>query len=455
MNCIRMFVAMVVFAIPQLAIGSDLPTELAAIRERALADTRGMEILESLTTEVGPRVAGAPSDAAGVAWAIAKFKALGFDRVYTEPVSYPVWERGTSSCEVIKPFPQGLAVTALGGSMGTGKAPIEAEVLMVPSYEAMLKWAPGSAKGKIVFVNQSTQRTRDGSGYGKSVIARVASASAAAKLGARAVLIRSIGTDGNSRTPHTGMMRYDNTPTRIPAGALSLLDADQLERLIQRGKPVVLRLQMQATTLSKPYTGANVIGEITGASKPDEIVAIGGHLDSWDLATGALDDGAGVAITMAAAALIGDEKSPPKRTIRVVLFANEEQGVFGGKAYAQARQAKNEVNKQVVGAESDFGAGRIYEITTKFPEATLPKLQPLFAALEPLGIKPGANTASGNADFSAMTTLGAAAVDLKQDGTHYFDIHHTANDTLDKVDAKDLAQNIAAWTVMAKFFAEY
>jgi len=426
---------------------------LAEIRETALKSGQAYALLESLTTDVGQRLAGSENDAKAVAWAKAKFTELGFDRVYTEPVRYPVWTRGEESLVSVSPATQKFSVAALGGSMGTGAKGVEAEVVQFDDYKNLESAAAGSAAGKIVFINYQMLRTRDGSDYGAAVISRVAGASAAAKLGARALIIRSIGTD-QTRNPHTGVMRYDNTPTRIPAAAIGNIDADLLAAMIKRGKPVTLKLQLGARTLKGDYVGANVIGEITGAVKPKEIVAIGGHLDSWDLGTGAIDDGAGVAITMSAAALIGAQATPPKRTIRVVLFANEEQGVYGGKAYAAARVKADEVGQQVIAAESDFGAGRIYSLKTNLSDARLAGLAPLLRALAPLDITLGANDAGGSADFGPMREAGAPVADLQQDGTKYFDIHHTARDTLDQVDAEDLKQNVAAYAVFARFFAD-
>lgn len=426
---------------------------LAELRETALKSDQAYAILESLTTDVGQRLAGSDNDAKAVAWAKAKFTELGFDRVYTEPVSYPVWTRGLESLVSVSPSAQSFVVAALGGSMGTGAKGVEAEVVQFTDYKSLSEAPAGSAAGKIVFINYQMLRARDGSGYGPAVVARVAGASAAAKLGARAIIIRSIGTD-QTRNPHTGVMHYDNTPTRIPAASIGNIDADLLAAMIKRGKPVTLKLQLGARTLKGEYVGANVIGEITGTTMPKEIVAIGGHLDSWDLGTGAIDDGAGVAITMGAAALIGAQQTKPKRTIRVVLFANEEQGVYGGKAYAAARVKANEVGQQVIAAESDFGAGRIYSLKTNVSEARLAGLTPLLRALAPLDITLGANDAGGSADFGPMREAGAPVADLQQDGSKYFDIHHSARDTLDQVDADELKQNVAAYAVFARFFAD-
>lgn len=426
---------------------------LAELRDTALKSNQAYELLDSLTTEVGQRLAGSANDAKAVAWAKTKLTELGFDRVYTEPVRYPVWERGEESLVATAPFQQKFSVAALGGSMGTGAKGVHAQVLEFPDFAAVNAAPANSARGKIVFINHAMTASKDGSGYGQAVIGRVAGASAAAKIGAVALLIRSVGTD-LSRNPHTGVMRYDNTPTRIPAAAIGTVDADLLAKMLKRNKNVSLHLRLGAKTRKGDYVGANVIGEITGSVHPEQIVAIGGHLDSWDLGTGAIDDGAGVVVTMSAAALIGAQPVAPKRTIRVVLFANEEQGVYGGKAYAAARAEANEVQNQYIAAESDFGAGRIYALRTRLSEARLAGIAPLLRELAPLGIVLSSNEASGSADFGPMRELGAPVADLLQDGTQYFDIHHTANDTIEAVDPEALKQNVAAYAVFARFFAD-
>lgn len=421
----------------------------------ALKSDKAYELLESLTTEVGPRMAGTPGDALGVAWAVQAFKALGYDKTYTEAVSYPVWERGVETGAVLSPFPQKLTLTALGGSIGTGKAGLQGDVIEFADYAA-LQAAPESAvRGKIAYISNRMTRARDGSGYGKAVIARSAGASAAAKKGALALLIRSIGTDSSSRNPHTGMMRYDNTPTRIPAAALSNIDADLLSNMLGRGKPVRIALRLDARIRKGLYTGANVIGEMTGTRKPNEVVVIGGHLDSWDLGTGAIDDGAGVVITMAAGALVKQDaiasKKPLKRTLRVIAFANEEQGLYGGNQYAE-KHRQTLLSTHTIAAESDFGAGRIYQFDTRLPTDQLPRLAPLHAAFTELGIAAGDNLARGGPDLTAMSALDVPMAELAQDGTNYFDIHHTAEDTLDKVVPEDLQQNVAAYALFARFF---
>lgn len=432
----------------------------AELRAQALADDRAWEVVAGLTTEVGARLAGGPNDQKARDWMVARFKALGFDRVWTEPVDYPVWERGAASLLVTSgPEPVRLDLAALGGSMGTPAGGLRTSVVRFESLEALSAVAPGQLSGQIAFVDQKMERARDGRGYGAISKIRVTGASVAAGKGAAAFLLRSAGTDAGATTPHTGMMRYENTPTRIPAAALSNESADRLAALIAAApaeQPVELKLELAARVrAAQPYTGANVIAEVTGRERPDEFVVIGGHLDSWDLGTGAIDDGAGVAVTTAAAALIGALATPPRRSIRVIAWANEEQGVYGGKAYAAARAGDGTLPQQTIAAESDFGAGRIYALNSKVGAAALPAIAAIAEVLQPLGIALGNNEASGGADVGDLGRAGVPIAALSQDGTHYFDWHHTAADTLDKIDPEALRQNVAAWVVFSYLAAEY
>ncbi|MBP8081121.1 MAG: M28 family peptidase [Arenimonas sp.] len=414
----------------------------------ALASESGSEayaILESLTSEVGPRMAGTPAFDRAVVWAQEKFKALGYDKVYLEPVTFPTWERRHEAAQILAPFPQKLMVTALGGSVGTGATPLDAEVIEFATLDALKAAPAGSLTGKIAYISNRMARHKDGSGYGPAVVARSGASDAASK-GAVALIIRSIGTDSD-RLPHTGMQRYAEGGLKIPAAALSNPDADLLSNIIRRGKPVTVRLDIDAGMSGKLKTEHNVIGEIRGRSKPDEVVVIGGHLDSWDLGTGAVDDGAGVAITMAAGAMIGRLDKAPARTIRVVAFANEEQGLFGGRAYAETHKA--EIDQQQLGAESDFGAGRIYAFRAGVADEARPVIEQIGQLLAPLGIAYEATGGEPGPDIGPFAKAGMPWGDLAQDGTDYFDLHHTANDTLDKVEAKALDQQVAAYAVMA------
>lgn len=422
----------------------------ATLRDGALQKNEAYALLESLTTEIGPRMAGSPADAKAVAWAEQKFKALGYDKVTLQPVTFPVWQRGHEKAEVLSPFPQRLLITALGGSVGTDGKTLDAEVVEFASLDALKAAPENSLNGKIAFINKRMERFKNGSGYGPVVAGRGAGAIEAAKKGALAVVIRSVGTDSD-RLPHTGTMRYDAAVKKIPAAALSIPDADLLENMLKRGKPVTLRLDI-AAGFNGTYTSYNVIGEIRGREKPNEFVVIGGHLDSWDLGTGAVDDGAGVSITMAAGALIGQMKRAPRRSIRVIAFANEEQGLYGGKTYADVN--KDNVANHQIGAESDFGAGRIYALAAGVNEEVWPVLEQIGIVLAPLGINVEKGKGGAGPDIGPIVALGMPWASLQQDGTDYFDLHHTANDTLDKVDPKALDQQVAAYAAFAYLAAE-
>ncbi len=415
----------------------------AQLREQALADDTGWKVVESLTTEIGPRLAGSEADAKAVAWAQAKFRELGFDKVWTEPVTFPKWVRRSERAAVLGAHAQPLAITALGGSPG---GTVEGEIVRFAALEA----APdGALAGKIVFVDYHMKAARDGRDYGNSGSIRSKGPSAAIRKGAIGFLMRSAGTD-NHRVPHTGITRFDDGLAPVPSAALSIPDAEQLARLAARG-PVRVGLALDCGWDGE-YTSQNVIGEITGRSLPKEVVVIGGHLDSWDLGTGAIDDGAGIGITLAAGHLIGKLKQAPKRTIRVIAFANEEQGLHGGKAYAEKHLA--DIARHQIGAESDFGAGRIYAFNTGAPEYARKATEQIAQALAPLGIEYAPGQGGAGPDISPFAAKGLAWGWLAQDGSDYFHLHHNADDTLDKIDPAALAQNVAAYAVFAYLAAE-
>jgi Zn-dependent M28 family amino/carboxypeptidase len=307
-------------------------SELNNLKQEALQSPLAYEIVKSLTVEVGPRIAGSDGDKRAVAWAENKLIELGFDKVYKEPVRVRNWSRGLAQAKVISPYPQSLVITALGGSVATAEGGLQTQVVMFDSLESLIKADASAVSGKIVFINKRMIRDRAGAGYGPVVVGRAKGAIEASKLGAAAVLIRSVGTD-NSRFAHTGGMYYADDVKKIPSGALSNADADNLEAMIALGNDVTLDVKMQAKQHGW-QTSYNVIGEITGTEHPEEIVLIAAHLDSWDEGTGALDDGAGVGIVSAAASLVKSLTGNPKRTIRVVLYAAEEAGLIGGYAYA-------------------------------------------------------------------------------------------------------------------------
>ncbi|WP_064748985.1 M28 family peptidase, partial [Lysobacter antibioticus] len=336
---------------------------------------------------------------------------------------------------------QPLALTALGGSPA---GQVEAEVVRFADLAALEAAPAGSLAGKIAFVDYRMERARDGAGYGPGGRVRSRGPSAAIRAGASAFLMRSAGTDSH-RNPHTGITRFDDGLTPIPSAALAGPDADQLARLSARG-PIKVSLALDCGWDGEA-TSHNVIGEIRGKSKPEEVVIIGGHLDSWDLGTGAIDDGAGVGLTMAAAKLIGQTRLRPARSVRVIAFANEEQGLHGGKAYA-LKHAKD-VAKHQIGAESDFGAGRIYAYSSSAPDYAQAADKQIAKALAPLGIEHTPGKGGPGPDISPFAAGGLAWARLAQDGSDYFDYHHTPDDTLDKIDPKALAQNVAAYAVFA------
>ncbi len=421
-------------------------TTAAQLRDRALTDPTAWQIVESLTTEVGPRLAGSPGDARAVQWAVAKFRQLGFDKVWTEPVTFPKWERRSEHGAVLGAHAQPLVLTALGGSPG---GTIEGGLVRFKDLASLQAAPAGSLAGKLAFVDYRMHKFADGHDYGTAGGIRHRGPSAAARAGAAGFLMRSAGTDSH-RMAHTGVTAFDAGVTPVPSAALSIPDADQLARLLALG-PTRVRVALDCG-FNGQATSANVIGEVTGSKRPDEVVLIGGHLDSWDAGTGAIDDAAGIGITMAAAKLIAQLPKHPARTIRVVAFANEESGLYGGKAYA--KQYAGDVARHAIAAESDFGAGRIYGFDAHVSTAAQPAIQQIAAVLAPLGIEYMAGKGDPESDIGPATENGVAWAWLGHDGTDYFDLHHTADDTLDKIDPKVLAQNVAAYTVFTYLAAQ-
>ncbi len=426
-------------------------TTASQLREHAMQSPLAYEILTSLTTEVGPRLPGTENDKLAVAWAERTFKELGFDKVWLEPASFPAWRRYHESGSITSPSLQPLKVTALGNSISTPEAGLQGDIVLFETLDELMAADAKDVQGKIVFINYKMNRHIDGNGYGPAVRARRNGASEASKKGAIGYMMRSVSTS-HHRFAHTGASGYQEGVTPIVNLAIANQDADQIARLVGLGQTVSVNLNVQTEDLGQGKS-FNVIGEITGTTYPDEYVLIGGHLDSWDLGTGALDDGAGVALTMAAGKYILDTKRP-KRSIRVVLFAAEELGLWGAKDYAKAHQA--ELNKIVAAAESDFGADVVYGFESNVDAKSLPTVRAIAKALSPLNIDYiGKNQAGGGPDLIPLKASGVVPVfDLHQDGTDYFDYHHTADDTLDKVDPAKLQQNTAAYAVFAFLAAD-
>ncbi len=429
--------------LPAFAFAQPAAPDPAALRDAALAsDTVAWDLLEGLTTEVGQRMAGTEAEARARDWAVRRLTALGFANVHIETFDMPVWVRGEERAEIVSPFPQNLVVTALGNSGATPARGIEAEVIGFDSVAA-LEAAPDSAvRGRIVFITHNMQANQDGSGYGPFGAPRRQGPSIASRKGAVGIVIRSIGTDYH-RNPHTGVQNFADGVRPIPAGALTIPDAEQLQRILRRGQPVRMRLTLTPRNIGRRQSG-NVIAEVPGSDPSAGVIVVGGHIDSWDMGTGAIDNAAGVAITTAAAHRIM-QAGQPRRTIRVVLFGAEEVGVFGGTAYFNAHRAEGNV---VLVGESDFGADRVWRMTGNLAPGNSALGDRIAALLAPLGIVRGRDRANAGADLGAWATAGVAAIDLNQDGTRYFDYHHTPDDTLDKVDPAQLRQNVAAWTAV-------
>lgn len=440
---------------------ASIPPPPTAAELALQGDDVAWSIAEGLTTEIGPRQAGTEAEAAARRWAVARLGQLGFANVREEPFDMPTWVRGEEQAWLTGPFhPQPLAIAALGNSASTGRGGIEGPVAYFASYDDLVAAPDHYVRGRIVFIDHQMKAAQDGSGYGYYGRARFSGPNAAAKKGAIAVVIRSIGTDSH-RTPHTGVTSFEPGVTPIPAGAVSNPDADQLVRQWKRTlqmrtnetplgyTPEPLRLKLVLTPqLLGPRASGNVIAEVPGSDPAASPVIVACHLDSWDLGTGAIDDATGCGIITAAARYVMSARQP-RRTIRILWAGAEEVGVHGGKAYFDKYGAQ----RHAVAMESDFGADKVWRVDFKLPDSAKTVADRIAAALAPLGITRGRNPASGGADVGALVQAGTAAVDLQQDGTRYFDLHHTADDTLDKVDPAQLRQNVVAWTATLDILA--
>lgn len=435
---------------PARALPATLAPRLVELQRDLAAGTGAYELVASLSTEVGPRLAGSEGDRRAVAWALAKLAALGFENVRAEPVTVPRWVRGDAAAEILAPWPQPLAVTALGGSVATPEAGLTGEIVETANVASLEILPDDAVAGRIVFLSERMERGAGGRGYGQVVQNRGRGAVAAAKKGAIAVVIRSVGTDSH-RLPHTGAMHYEEGVARIPAAALSNPDADLLVAQLASGRPVSLRLRLTCRDAGEAES-ANVIGEVVGSELPQEIVLLGAHLDSWDLGTGALDDGAGVAVVTEAARRIARLAPRPRRTLRVVLYANEEFGLSGGKGYAAAHA--HELDRHQAVLESDFGTGRVERFRARVAAADAGWVPLLHQLVAPFGVDFEERPAFGGADVGPLVRAGVPAFDLGHDGSTYFDHHHTADDTLDKVDRAGLDQAVAAYATLALALAD-
>jgi carboxypeptidase Q len=414
--------------------------------DASLADQGGMEKLTYLCDRIGNRLSGSPALDKAIAWAAAQMKTDGLTNIVTPHVKVPHWVRGNESAALVEPVAHPLTILGLGGSVATPKKGITAEVVPVSSFEDLDKRGRAAIEGKIVLFNVPYE------GYNRTVAYRNSGPSRAARLGAVAALVRSV-TPISLQSPHTGALEYADGFPKIPAAAVTIEDALLIQRLADAGSPVVAHLEMEAHMLPDADS-ANVIGEIPGRERPDEIVVIGGHLDSWDVGAGAQDDGSGCITALEAAHIVHALGLTPRRTLRVVFWTNEENGGAGGEAYRA--WAGDTVKNHVAAIEMDGGA----EKPTGFGLSASGDLQALLGRVREIGtlldridagsIQPG----GGGADIAPIMVDGVPGLALRTIGTHYFDWHHSRADTTDKVKLEDLRANIAAMAVMAYVLAD-
>lgn len=422
------------------------------LMETALKSDLGFSIVESLTTEIGPRLAGSEAEVRARDWGLKLGKELGFDKVSIEEFTMPFWDRGHLHVALNTPYKQALYATALGGAAPSGKE-IQAPVVYFRDIHALAEVKDGALKGKIAFVDGDHMvKSQTGAGYGQANQRRRVGWHHAERAGAVALMVRSVGSSSH-RFPHTGMMSKNGESwASIPVVAISNPDADHLRRLYNLGESLSVSLSSDSKWKGDVSSG-NVILDLIGSEKPEEIVLIGGHLDSWDLGTGAVDDGAGIAITTAAAVLISKLPKRPKRTIRVVMFGAEEVGLLG--AYAYANKHEGNLDNHVVATESDFGAQTIWQLTSNMNKDATVLIDEIAKILSPLGIvRGGSDVPGGGPDIIPMQQKGVPTIRLNQNGRDYFDLHHTPDDTLDKIDPDELAQNIAAYAATIYLIAD-
>ena len=409
----------------------------------AVSSTFAWQRLSVLTDTIGNRLSGSPALDRAIEWATSEMKRDGLENVHTERVMVPKWVRGAESAEVVEPAHHTMAMLGLGNSVGTPRDGVRAEILVVHSFEE-LEARAAQARGRIVCFNASFTN------YGETVRFRASGPSRAASYGAVATLVRSIGPDG-LRTPHTGALQYSADATKIPAAAISAEDADRLQRMTDRGDRVVVQLHMDAH-FDPDLESANVIGEIRGRETPDEIVVVSGHLDSWDVGAGATDDGGGCVVTWEALRLMKALNLRPRRTVRVVLWTNEENGGRGGLAYRDQHRA--ELSRHVMMLESDGGVFRPVGFGFSGSDRARDTIRSIATLLAGIGASQ-VTTGGGGADIGPSLQEGhIPGMSLEVDGSKYFLIHHTQADTIDKIDPVEMAKCAAAVAVMAYVVAD-
>lgn len=417
--------------------------------------TDGYRKLEELCDDIGNRLAGSKGLELAVDWAVETLKRDGQENVRKQPVMVPRWVRGKESLVMNTPQIRNIPMLGLGGSVGTPPEGLTGEVLSVHDEDELIALGDKAA-GKVVLFDfpMPTENAERGAGYGTAVRYRSQGAIMAARQGAIAALVRSV-TTHSLQTPHTGGMSYGSAERRIPAAAISVEAASMITRLQQRGVPVTVTLKMDARNEGMAPS-ANVIGEIVGCEKPDEVVVIGGHLDSWDVGQGAHDDGGGCIMCIEALHVLRKLELRPRRTIRVVLFTNEENGLAGGEAYARENAA--DLPRHVAAIESDSGTFPIVGYGVDAGDdaqrdravARLSEIAKLVTPIRQLEVVSG----GGGADIGPMKAAGVPVIGQRVDMTHYFDYHHTHADTFDKINARDLDENIVAKAIVAYVLAD-
>jgi carboxypeptidase Q len=410
--------------------------------DAATKDSSAWNRIAELTDTFGNRLSGSDALERAIDWTLARMRADGLENVRGEPVMVPHWVRGAESAELLTPRRKRMVMLGLGGSIGTPTAGITAPVLVVTSFDDLTGRA-AEARGKIVLFDVPFTE------YGQTVRYRSTGASAAARVGAVAMLLRSVASF-SMNTPHTGSLRYDSTTTRIPAAAITVEDAMLLHRMQDRGQPISVHLAMEAQQLPDVQS-RNVVAEIRGRELPDEVVVIGGHIDSWDVGQGAMDDAGGVVAAWEAVRLMKALGLRPRRTVRVVGWTNEENGTRGGRGYRAAHAP--DVDKHVFAMESDNGVFRPFGIAAVGTDSALTMLR----RIAPLLARIGADSVSrgdGEADIGPLLEAGVPGAGLWTDDTRYFWYHHTDADTPDKLDPHDVARCVATMAVYAYVLAE-
>jgi Zn-dependent M28 family amino/carboxypeptidase len=428
--------------------------ELKQIQEAALSSDYAYKQVAHLSNNIGPRLSGSAQAQRAVEYVADEMRRLGLE-VKLEKLMVPHWVRGVETGELVE-FPgqapqttQKIVLTALGGSVATPATGLTAEIVVVNNFKELEALGRSKVAGKIVLFNvrfdrQMAEQGYGGEAYGQAVAYRGGGPSAASRLGAVAALTRSAGNSQN-RLAHTGSTRYAADAPQIPAAAVSFEDADLIAHLVKDGK---VRLHLTLTPQRLPdAVSYNVVADLKGSELPEQVVIVSGHLDSWDLGTGAIDDAAGVAVAMQTAQLLKRLNLRPRRTIRVIAWMNEENGLVGGRTYAQEHAA--ELNNHYAAIESDRGAGHPLGFEAKVNEGVLPMIAPVAELLQSQGAGLIRRTEGTEADISSIAAQGVPAFGLWQDTRTYFNYHHTAADTLDKIVPRELAENAAAMAVLA------